>query len=443
MEGAVQLFSAAGDAISLILPTPFAHEHLEAQIQSWADLNPALVNEGQPMISLGREILTKYSRAIDNLFIDGDGVLVVVEMKRGKATREVLAQTFEYAAFADCLNWEDVDRLCLKRHSSDLATIFATTFGKAINKGSKPVHRLAIVAEVFGPEIIDTAAYHINRGIQLALIEFQLFKVGAESLLQMRTVLEVPRQSGATTSAEANGEPSDGYASWLLSSVGEMLPQIATEQGWSVRRRINLQSLPFGSVEWPLALGDCQFRLDVFKSNFVSLRFAFRQARAPGLRDFLEKRKQDWHLAFPAKFDHADPTASYLTFTLDLPRPELGNRVQLENILSELKRMTDALRPVIDSYFSTNSATKDAQEEEPSAAVSGEMFSIIDGKREDAHLHDPILAAGDHEAALSVGRQAARRLGVSDADIAKLYAPQGDAATPEMNGDPSTTVSKA
>jgi hypothetical protein len=56
-------------------------------------------------------------------------------MKRGKATREVLAQTFDYAAFADGLKWEDVDRLCQKRHSTDLATIFAKTFGKTINKG--------------------------------------------------------------------------------------------------------------------------------------------------------------------------------------------------------------------------------------------------------------------------------------------------------------------
>jgi hypothetical protein len=299
-----------------------------------------------------------------------DGVLVVAEMKRGKATREVLAQTFDYAAFADGLKWEDVDRLCQKRHSTDLATIFAKTFGKTINKGAKPVHRLAIVAEVFGPEIIDTAVYHINRGIQLALIEFQLFKVGVESLLQMRTVLgEVPRQGGAKTSAEANGEPSDGYASWLLSSVGEKLPQIATEQGWPLRHRINLQSLPFGSVEWPLALGDCQFRLDVFKSNSVSLRFSFRQARAPGLTEFLEARKQDWQLAFPAKFDHTDPTASYLTLTLDQPRPELGNGTQLENILSPLKRMTDALRPLIDSYFTLNSVTTDTHDTKPSAAV--------------------------------------------------------------------------
>ena len=59
MEGAVQLFSATGDAISQILPTSFADEHQEARIQSWADLSPALINEGRPMTSLGREILTK------------------------------------------------------------------------------------------------------------------------------------------------------------------------------------------------------------------------------------------------------------------------------------------------------------------------------------------------------------------------------------------------
>ena len=364
----MQLFSAAGDSISLILPTSFADNHKEARLQTWADRNPALVNEGQPMLSLGREIVTKYSHAIDNLFIDGDGVLVVAEMKRGKATREVLAQTFDYAAFADSLNWQDVDLLCQKCHSSDLASAFSKTFGRSLDTSSKPTHRLAIVAEIFGPEIIDTAVYHINRGIRLALIEFRLFKAGVEAVLQMNTVLgEIPKQGAAKTLAEAKDHASEGYAAWLLSSVGEKLPEIAAELGWPLRHRINRQSIPFGSADWPLPLGECQLRVDVFKSASVSLRFSFRKASAPDLREFLEARELEWKSAFPAKFDPADPAASYLTMTLDLARPEIGNKQELNNVLGALKRMTNGLGPLVDRYFT---------EKEKTIAIAGEKTTV-------------------------------------------------------------------
>ena len=70
---------------------------------------------------------------------------------------------------------------------------------------------------------------------------------------------------------------------------------------------------------------------------------------------------------------------------------------------------------------------------------SGEMYSVINGKREDAHLHEDILAAGDHEAALSVGRQVARDLGLSEAAIKVLYATDGEAAATENKGKRSFT----
>jgi hypothetical protein len=46
-----------------------------------------------------------------------------------------------------------------------------------------------------------------------------------------------------------------------------------------------------------------------------------------------------------------------------------------------------------------------------------------DGKKQDASLHEPILAAGDHAKARQVGIEAARRAGLTEEQIAKLYAP--------------------
>ena len=53
---------------------------------------------------------------------------------------------------------------------------------------------------------------------------------------------------------------------------------------------------------------------------------------------------------------------------------------------------------------------------------SNEFFYLDkDGKKQDAALHDEILSQGDHAAATEIGKEAARRAGLSEAEIAKRY----------------------
>jgi hypothetical protein len=51
------------------------------------------------------------------------------------------------------------------------------------------------------------------------------------------------------------------------------------------------------------------------------------------------------------------------------------------------------------------------------------FYKDKDGKKQDASLHEPILAAGDHAKARQSGIEAARRAGLTEEQIAKLYAP--------------------
>ena len=51
------------------------------------------------------------------------------------------------------------------------------------------------------------------------------------------------------------------------------------------------------------------------------------------------------------------------------------------------------------------------------------FYKDKDGKKQDAALHEPILAAGDHAKAQQIGIEVARRAGLTEEQIAKLYAP--------------------
>jgi hypothetical protein len=61
------------------------------------------------------------------------------------------------------------------------------------------------------------------------------------------------------------------------------------------------------------------------------------------------------------------------------------------------------------------------------------FYKDKDGKKQDAALHDAILNDGDHHAATEVGKEIARRLGISEDMILKLYGPLD--GTPKPNPD--------
>ncbi len=51
--------------------------------------------------------------------IDASGDLVIVELKKGKTPREVIAQILEYAAWSSQLEYNDLDNLARSYYSND------------------------------------------------------------------------------------------------------------------------------------------------------------------------------------------------------------------------------------------------------------------------------------------------------------------------------------
>jgi hypothetical protein len=60
---------------------------------------------------------------------------------------------------------------------------------------------------------------------------------------------------------------------------------------------------------------------------------------------------------------------------------------------------------------------------QPRGGNSNEFFYLDkDGKKQDATLHEEILARGDEATAREIGKEVARRAGLTEAEIATLYA---------------------
>jgi hypothetical protein len=79
---------------------------LEAQLEDWLEEDISVLSED--LLIIGRQVSTDFGGKIDLLCIDPAGDLVVVELKRNKTPREVVAQGLDYASWVVDLSSEDV-----------------------------------------------------------------------------------------------------------------------------------------------------------------------------------------------------------------------------------------------------------------------------------------------------------------------------------------------
>ena len=80
---------------------------LESHLESWLENSPWALVEGEPILWIGRQTSANVEESTifpDMLGVDSEGNLVIVELKRSKAPRDVVAQLLEYAAWAEELS---------------------------------------------------------------------------------------------------------------------------------------------------------------------------------------------------------------------------------------------------------------------------------------------------------------------------------------------------
>ena len=67
-------------------------------------------------ILIGSKIKTDHFKEIDLLAIDSSGDLIIIELKRGNTTRDVVAQALDYTAWASTLKPEDLTAILQKQN---------------------------------------------------------------------------------------------------------------------------------------------------------------------------------------------------------------------------------------------------------------------------------------------------------------------------------------
>jgi hypothetical protein len=168
---------------------------------------------------IGRQEPTGAGGRIDLLAIAPDGVLVLIELKKGLTPRDVVAQAIDYAAWVEALDAAEINSMYQRfQPGHSLASDFQTTFHHPLDEDSlNGGHQIVIVSERLDEASERIVRYLSERGIAINVLNFQVFADDQGLLLSRAWLLDpVKAQPGVVTTERGPSEPWNGefYASF-------------------------------------------------------------------------------------------------------------------------------------------------------------------------------------------------------------------------------------
>ena len=171
---------------------------------------------------IGRQEETGLGGRIDLLALAPDGTAILIELKRSKTPREVVAQALDYASWVEKLEPQDFVRIYARfSKGGNLDEAFRLRFGRPLDPDSlNASHQIVIVAATLDPASERIVAYLNERDIPINVLCFQVFETGAGQLLSRAWLIDpAETQVAAATTAStksADKEPWNGeyYASF-------------------------------------------------------------------------------------------------------------------------------------------------------------------------------------------------------------------------------------
>ncbi|MPY58375.1 endonuclease NucS domain-containing protein [Streptomyces spongiae] len=122
---------------------------LESRLEELIEADPGIL--GHPLLLIGRQVSTQYGKVVDLLGMDAEGGLHVLELKRDRTPREVVAQVLDYGSWVQELTNEQIRDIYTsyargRGLPEELDEAFALRFGGSPPEVLNSTHALTIVA---------------------------------------------------------------------------------------------------------------------------------------------------------------------------------------------------------------------------------------------------------------------------------------------------------
>ncbi len=155
---------------------------IEAILQGWIAKDPSII--GLDALVIGREITIENGGRIDILAIDRDGDISIIEVKRHRTPREVVAQVLDYASWVSALTTKEIHDIALRKLQKPLGDAFKQHFQDSLPENLNGNHNMIIVAGEYDASSERIVKYLANEhGVAINTTFFNIFEENGEKLL--------------------------------------------------------------------------------------------------------------------------------------------------------------------------------------------------------------------------------------------------------------------
>lgn len=238
-------------------PRPLMTSALPAEkdLHDFLKRDPSLL--GERLLVLGSEVITPYGSRLDLLAIDADGSLNLLELKRDKTSREVVAQVLDYGSWASTLSRDDIIEIATKHLDQPFEAAFEDVFGSAPPDELNGDLSLTIVAAQLDASSERIVNYLRDFGVPINAVFFSYLEDdGRRYLARSWLTASDDETPTTTTGSKKNKRAAWNGKDWYISfGGGDRVWDDARKYGfvsggggkmWSQ----DMQSLPEGAYIW-------------------------------------------------------------------------------------------------------------------------------------------------------------------------------------------------
>ncbi|MBB6250075.1 endonuclease NucS domain-containing protein [Nitrospirillum iridis] len=200
-------------------PAPLSRATLpsEKALEDMIVAAPQILSDSWMLI--GRQERTAHGGIVDLLAIAPDGALVLIELKRDRTPRDVVAQALDYASWVEGLKPENIAAIHGRfAPGRNLADDFRARFGTDLDEETlNHAHEVVIVAAELDADSERIVSYLADRGIAINVLCFQVFTLGGQQVLSRAWLKDRVEPAPEITQAAGGAkEPWNGefYASF-------------------------------------------------------------------------------------------------------------------------------------------------------------------------------------------------------------------------------------
>ena len=297
----------------------------ENRLESWLESDISMLDPD--LLVIGRQVRTDFGGVIDLLCMDSAGGLVVVELKRDQAPRDVTTQVLDYASWVKNLRDDDIRGIAssYRQTEGSLEEAFDTKFDQPLPNELNLTHRSLIVAEAMDAGTERIVRYLSDLGVPINVATVQHFKAenGLEMLAQVYLIEPEEAAIKEQSTSKGRGRPNAAQMATIASErgVGELYLRVSNKalgilnaasfgkesRGFRVKNPAFEKPVRWLAV-FVVELGESDAEKGLaFRLNGTRLMNIFglncQQLKAILPQEVADMSVSDWHKATPEEID--------------------------------------------------------------------------------------------------------------------------------------------